>query len=192
MTSPSYLSSERDVKTQNHCGFFNLLLVILVVSNFRLLLDAVSRHGFILTKIATLRDFRIAPLADFPFVSGLLIVQAFVVGAYIIKKILSRNWVNEQVGLALHFVNTCPLAWSWRMVPHQSSRHRRDTDTPGNNNVAEIDLVRARQPRSPHDVSEKHGSNNMLALVKDLDLGDESISVNIVTVVDFIDIFFGS
>jgi diacylglycerol O-acyltransferase-1 len=42
-----------------------------------------------------------------PFLSGLLIVQAFIVGAYSIEKILcQRQYIGEYVGLALHFINT--------------------------------------------------------------------------------------
>jgi diacylglycerol O-acyltransferase-1 len=117
-SNPSYLSSDDnadETKTQNYRGFFNLLLIILVVSNFRLLLDAVSKHGFILSKIYssvqdgvnTWSDSSKSLLIDLPFLSGLLIVQAFIVGAYSIEKILcQRQYIGEYVGLALHFINT--------------------------------------------------------------------------------------
>ena len=102
--SPSYLSSSTD--SQNFRGLFNLLMIILVVSNFRLLLDTVAKHGFILDKLATLKHYKEAPLADFPFISGLLIVQAFIVGAYLIEKMLSKGWVSNQFGTLLHILNT--------------------------------------------------------------------------------------
>ena len=100
--SASYLESN-DETPKNYHGFFNLLLIILLVSNFRLLLDTVSRHGFILHKLPSnpLEGFSEAPLADFPFVSGLLIVQAFVVGAYLIEKMLSRGWISNWLGILL-------------------------------------------------------------------------------------------
>eukprot|EP00571_Detonula_confervacea_P011859 CAMPEP_0172302972 /NCGR_PEP_ID=MMETSP1058-20130122/4593_1 /TAXON_ID=83371 /ORGANISM="Detonula confervacea, Strain CCMP 353" /LENGTH=645 /DNA_ID=CAMNT_0013013643 /DNA_START=63 /DNA_END=1997 /DNA_ORIENTATION=+ len=107
--SPSYLSSE-GADAQNYRGLFNLLLIILVVSNFRMLLDTVSKHGFILDKLTTLKGFSEAPLADFPFVSGLLTVQAFVVVAYLIEKMLSKGWIGNRFGMLLHIVNINALA----------------------------------------------------------------------------------
>ena len=103
--SPSYLSPEV-ADSQNFRGLFNLLMIILVVSNFRLLLDTVAKHGFILDKLATLKHYKEAPLADFPFFSGLLIVQAFIVGAYLIEKSLSKGWVGNRFGTLLHILNT--------------------------------------------------------------------------------------
>ena len=114
--SPSYLSPEGG-DAQNYRGFFNLLLIILVVSNFRLLLDAVSKHGFILDKLASgLNDCSFdSPLDDFPFVSGLFIVQAFIVISYLIEKALSQGWISNAFGMLLHFINTMlRWEWSWR------------------------------------------------------------------------------
>jgi len=107
--TPSYLSD--GAHPQNYRGMFNLLLIILVVSNFRLLLDTVSKHGFILDKLRfSLRGFSEgfseAPLDNFPLISGLLVVQAFVVGAYVIEKALSKGLVSMWFGMLLHFVNT--------------------------------------------------------------------------------------
>lgn len=45
--APSFLSSE--APPQNYRGFFNLGIIILVVSNFRLMLATVRRHGFVVT-----------------------------------------------------------------------------------------------------------------------------------------------
>jgi diacylglycerol O-acyltransferase-1 len=178
MASASYLSSEGGAETQNYRGFFNLLLIILVVSNFRLLLDAVSRHGFILAKIATLKDFRDAPLADFPFVSGLLIVQAFVVGAYVIEGMLCRRWVNERVGIALHFVNTnaslgVVMAIVWYLIDHPVIGAILILQA----TITWLKLISYVHANHDHRTTspEKHGPN-MLALVKDLDPGDSSIS----------------
>jgi diacylglycerol O-acyltransferase-1 len=181
MASPSYLSPEGGVEAQNYRGFFNLLLIILVVSNFRLLVDAVSRHGFILAKIATLKGFRDAPLADFPFVSGLLIVQAFVVGAYVIEWMLCRRWVGERFGLALHFVNTnaslgVVMAIVWYLIDHPVIGAVLILQA----TITWLKLISYVHANHDHRTtatssSEKHGSD-MLALVKDLDPGDASIS----------------
>ena len=106
--APSYLSDGSH--PANYRGMFNLLIIILVVSNFRLLLDTVSKHGFILDLRFSLQGFTEgfseAPLDNFPFISGLLVVQAFVVFAYFIEKALSMGWVLSWFGMLLHFVNT--------------------------------------------------------------------------------------
>ena len=44
--APSVLSPE--APSQNYRGFFNLGIIILIVSNFRLILAAVKKHGFVL------------------------------------------------------------------------------------------------------------------------------------------------
>jgi len=107
--SPSYLSD--GAHPQNYRGMFNLLIIILVVSNFRLLLDTVSKHGFILDELrfslqGFSEGFSEAPLDNFPLISGLLVVQAFVVGAYVIEKALSKGLVSMWFGMLLHFINT--------------------------------------------------------------------------------------
>ena len=119
-SSASYLSPEAS-EGQNYRGLFNLFLIILVVSNFRLLLETVTKHGFILDKLATLKDFNEAPLDDFPFLSGLLIVQCFIVGAYLIEKSLSTGLIGNKIGITLHVVNTnaclgVPMAIVWYLI----------------------------------------------------------------------------
>ena len=101
-SSPSYLSDT--TQNQNFHGFFNLFLLILVLSNFRLILHSVSQHGFFLDTIPSFRDFSEAPL-DFPFASGLLIVQAFIVGAYAIEKMMVLGAFGDDVGVILHIIN---------------------------------------------------------------------------------------
>ena len=107
--APSYLSDGSH--PQNYRGMFNLLIIILVISNFRLLLDTVSKHGFILDELrfslqGFSEGFSEAPLDNFPFISGVLVVQAFVVFAYLIEKALSKGWVPTWFGILLHFINT--------------------------------------------------------------------------------------
>lgn len=101
-SSPSYLSDT--AHNQNFHGFFNLFLLILVLSNFRLILHSVSQHGFFLDKIPSFRDYSEAPL-DFPFASGLLVVQAFVVGAYAIEKMMVLGVFGDDIGVLLHIIN---------------------------------------------------------------------------------------
>jgi len=118
--SPSYLSPEAS-DGQNYRGMFNLLVIILIVSNFRLLIDTISKHGFILDKLATLKDFKDAPLADFPFLSGLMLVQVFIVGAYLIESSLSKGLVGNKFGILFHILNTNALlgveiAIIWKLI----------------------------------------------------------------------------
>ncbi|KAL7471135.1 hypothetical protein ACHAXS_011450 [Conticribra weissflogii] len=58
----------------------------------------------------TLSDFWQAEwsekMVDFPFLSGLLIVQVFVVGSYAIEKMLCQAWIGECFGMVLHMINT--------------------------------------------------------------------------------------
>jgi hypothetical protein len=119
-SNPSYLSE--GAHTQNYHGLFNLFLLILVLSNFRLVLHSVSQHGFFLDKIPSFHDFSEAPL-DFPFVSALLIVQAFVVGAYAIEKLMVVGLIGNRVGILLHFINCnaslgVVMAIVWYLIDH--------------------------------------------------------------------------
>ena len=105
--APSYLSV--DAPVQNYRGFFNLGIIILIVSNFRLMLDTIRRHGFVLMRVAEyIRNFRSIskdPWEDFPFVSGFSLLLIFVLVALGIEKLLSQKRVNETVGMVLHHVN---------------------------------------------------------------------------------------
>jgi diacylglycerol O-acyltransferase-1 len=118
-SNPSYLS---DGSQQNYHGLFNLFLLILVLSNFRLVLHSVSQHGFFLDKIPSFHDFSEAPL-DFPFVSGLLAVQAFIVAAYAIEKLMSLGLIGNKVGIFLHVINCnaslgVVMAIVWYLIDH--------------------------------------------------------------------------
>ncbi|KAL7484237.1 hypothetical protein ACHAW6_009884 [Cyclotella cf. meneghiniana] len=101
-SNPSYLSE--GAHSQNYHGLFNLFLLILLLSNFRLVMHAISQHGFFFDKIPSFYDFSEAPL-DFPFVLGLLVVQAFVLGAYAIEKMMVLGFVGGKFGIVLHVIN---------------------------------------------------------------------------------------
>lgn len=119
-SNPSYLSEGAHV--QNYHGLFNLFLLILVLSNFRLVLHSITQHGFFLDKIPSFHDFSEAPL-DFPFVSGLLVVQAFVAAAYVIEKLLALGFLGNRLGICLHFLNCnaslgVVMAIVWYLIDH--------------------------------------------------------------------------
>lgn len=75
VAEPSYLSAEAPL--QNYRGFFNLAMIILVVSNFRLILHTVKRHGFVFDDLPRWKDFRNSndPWEDFPLIYGFLLLQ---------------------------------------------------------------------------------------------------------------------
>jgi hypothetical protein len=100
--APSYLSGE--APTQNYRGFFNLGIIILVVSNFRLILATIQAHGFVVTHyIEHWKDFqsiRNNPWIDKnAFVSGFILQLTFLVTGFGIEWGLSRKRVNETVGM---------------------------------------------------------------------------------------------
>jgi diacylglycerol O-acyltransferase-1 len=113
--APSYLSVEAD--RQNFRGFLNLGVLILIVSNFRLLLDTVRKNGFIVTKFMVpakqdLFEFcasllRGDPLVEqFPLISGGLLMFGSVLLSLGIEWLLSRQKLKNSVGMILHHINT--------------------------------------------------------------------------------------
>ncbi len=110
-TEASYLSSEAPM--QNYRGLLNLGLIILFVSNFRILLSTMRQYGSVLTygflsrgdgeelSAMTWRD-----VIDMRFEASMTLLNVFVVGAYLIEKITSRELWDERVGIFLHVINT--------------------------------------------------------------------------------------
>ncbi|KAL7533971.1 hypothetical protein ACHAWF_004681 [Thalassiosira exigua] len=180
---PSYLSPE-EADHRNYRGMFNLLVICLVVSNFRLLQEAVNHHGSVLDKLLdALRAFswekwlELRPY-DFPFLTGLLVVQATIVGTYVIEKALSRGWVGEWLGMSLHFLITnaslgSALVIVWCLI-----------DYPGAGAVLVMQatitwLKLISYVHANHDyrtASSADGHLAMLALVEDLDAEERSAS----------------
>lgn len=107
LAAPSYLSV--DAPKQNYRGFLNLLFIILVVSNFRLALNAIQQHGFVLWQIidsfSDVKDLKQDPWEHFPYISGLFVLIAFVNISYVIEVLLSRRQIPESIGMILHYVN---------------------------------------------------------------------------------------
>jgi len=106
---PSYLSS--DAPIQNYRGMLNLFFIMLVLSNFRLLLATFQRHGFVLGDIfgemkrgAYLSSEN--PWTETPFVAGFLLQLFFTIAAFGIEWLLSRKLiVSEGIGMILHHTN---------------------------------------------------------------------------------------
>uniref|UniRef100_A0A7S3Q517 diacylglycerol O-acyltransferase n=1 Tax=Chaetoceros debilis TaxID=122233 RepID=A0A7S3Q517_9STRA len=120
-SEPSYLSDEAPM--QNYRGLLNLALIILVFSNFRILLSTTREYGFVLTHLHpnNARNFVFYSWEDilnFPLVYGMALLNVFVVFAYCIELYTSRKIVSERFGTILHIINTnaalfIPIAIIW-------------------------------------------------------------------------------
>lgn len=105
--APSYLSVEAPV--QNYRGFFNLGVLMLIVSNIRLLVASVRKHGFVVTAffdhIKQLSHIQRDPWEEFPFVTGFLLQLVFITNAFCIEWLLSRRRLYSGLGTFLHHAN---------------------------------------------------------------------------------------
>jgi len=177
-SSPSYLSKE-SAHNQNYRGFFNLGMIVLVVSNYRLLIEAVRKHGFIWNELTKLNhDYMKASLSDklflFPFVSGISFVQIIIFQTYVIETLLGRHIVCERLGMILHFVNTnlslgvvCAIVW-----------HLIDSPFVGAGLVMQatvtwLKLISYVHANQDYRLTNSHGTT--LAMVKDLDDEDARV-----------------
>jgi len=104
---PSYLSDEAPM--QNYRGLLNLALIILVISNFRILLATMQEYGFVLTHGFGVRgsvENASWTDVDYPLVIGLGLLNVFVIVAYLIESMLSRKILSNGFGVTLHVINT--------------------------------------------------------------------------------------
>ena len=120
-SGPSLLSS--DGPPQSFRGFFNLAMIVLVVSNFRLLLSTVGAFGSIFMRLKELPMTFVeteAPWKDAPFLAGFLFFKLSVIITYGIELLLSKGTLTEGLGMTLHygnihifFLSTVTIVWSW-------------------------------------------------------------------------------
>ena len=118
-SAPSYLSTEGP--TQSYRGFFNLALILLVVSNFRLLLDTVKTEGFILAQLPHIPRLARDPWDDSPLFSGFLLLQVFIVTTFVIERMLSKRLLGEGFGMFWHYANAhacllVSIAVAWNFI----------------------------------------------------------------------------
>jgi len=123
-STPSYLSAE--AKIQNYRGFFNLAMIVLVVSNFRLIQGTIRHHGNVLEQM-TLMDWSKVldhPFTEGPFVVGFLMLQVLIINTFVVEWLLSRYKIGEKLGMTMHFVNThaalfgsCAFVWTYMDDP---------------------------------------------------------------------------
>ena len=127
--APSLLSME--APAQNYRGLFNLGIIILVVSNFRLMLGTVRRHGFVLTRlwhhlgssmVHVAPDFRRRDSwEEFPFVTGFALQLVFITIGFFIEWLLSKKRIGSRLGMVLHHINAhsalfLPMAIVWHWI----------------------------------------------------------------------------
>lgn len=106
--APSYLSAE--APKQNYRGLFNLAMIILVVANFRLIIETIRVHGLAIfnadSYVTDLKNnFSQDPWRNFPVMTGFLMMQAFLIAGFVIEWLLSRNFISERLGMTFHNVN---------------------------------------------------------------------------------------
>jgi len=118
---PSLLSSE--APRQNYRGFLNLGFIILIISNFRLMVDTIRRNGSILTHYSNWSDIVIlSPIENYPTVFGLAVIQVFLVLTYFTELFLSKHMISEKLGMMVHFVIISlslivPIIYTWYFIP---------------------------------------------------------------------------
>lgn len=174
---PSFLSDE--APSQNFRGLLNLALIVLVVSNFRLILDTVQTHGFVLANVRgiDLEEWRHAPLTVSPFLSGAALLVLSILLGCVIENLLSRKHVGEWLGMILHLANANVLAF---LMPAWIVWTLIDRPAVGafllvHATITWMKLISYAHANSDYRTSpESHTAT--LALLKDLDAGSSEIS----------------
>ena len=102
---PSYLSLEAPV--QNYRGLFNLGVIILAVSNIRLIMVSVKNHGLVIPNfLHSFDDWqRKDPWEDFPFITGFLLQVVFVLLGLGIELLIVHRYIPNTFGILLHHLN---------------------------------------------------------------------------------------
>lgn len=167
--APSCLSPEGP--PQSYRGFFNLAILLLVVSNFRLLLETIRTYGSIVTRIQELPDDMIEqPWKDIPYLAGFLYFELFVLSTYLIEVLLSRKTLKEGLGMALHYINihffflsTLAIVWFYIENPIVGGI------LTGSAIILYTKLISYVQANQDYRLSESYKAT--LALVEDLDPG---------------------
>ena len=121
---PSYLSDEAPM--QNYRGLLNLGIIILVISNFRILLMTMREYGFVVfdwmkTMESASTYWKAVSTVEFPLLSGLGILFFFVNYAYAIELATSKKWWAEWFGVLMHVINVVgalvvPTAIVWYQI----------------------------------------------------------------------------
>jgi diacylglycerol O-acyltransferase-1 len=101
-------------------------MIILVLSNFRLILHTIRRHGFVFSNLPRWVDLRHSddPWEEFPLIYGFLLLQLFIIAAFVIERLLCLGKFNELVGMTMHHLNahlclasSCFIVWNFIEKP---------------------------------------------------------------------------
>jgi len=82
---------------------------LLVISNFRLILDTIRLHGLaVLSSNSYIKNmsqtYNEDPWRDFPFVTGFLMLHCFLMASFAVEWLLSRHKISERLGMTFHNV----------------------------------------------------------------------------------------
>jgi diacylglycerol O-acyltransferase-1 len=181
--APSYLSVE--APAQNYRGFFNLLVIILGISNFRLILAAIHKHGFVFSGVLQhardLSHISRDPWEEFPFVSGFLLQLVFITVTFAIEWLLSRKKLSESVGMILHQINAhSAIAVSTAIVWNFINKPATGVMLLSHATITWMKLISYYHANEDYRLSANKAGGDYhtatLALVEDLDEVDEHIS----------------
>lgn len=182
-SGPSYLSVEAPV--QNYRGLLNLGVIILVVSNVRLILATIQVHGFVfsglLQHVGGLQHISSDPWEEFPFVSGCLLLLLFVVMGFAIEWMLGHKKMTESVGIILHQINAhSTLAISIAIVWNFIESPAAGAVLLGHATITWMKLLSYIHANEDYRLSvNKSGGDThkaTIALIENLDSGDEDIT----------------
>jgi len=102
----SILSADSTV--QNYGGFFNLGVIILVVQNFRLIIENSLKYGLLLgtPSFGELQAWTSFNPVKWPCTTGFLLMQVHLLSALWIEKRASQGKISEFIAVALTVLNT--------------------------------------------------------------------------------------
>jgi hypothetical protein len=174
-SDPSYLSPEGP--PQSFRGFFNLAMIVLVVSNFRLLLSTIGTYGSIFSRFKELPLMFAEteePWKNAPILAGFLLFELCVIITYGIELLLSKESLKEGVGMTLHYVNIhtffvsiMAIVWEWIDNPIIGGM------LTGSAIILYLKLISYVQANQDYRLSDSYKTS--LTLVEDLDPGAAEI-----------------
>ena len=107
VAAPSYLSEEAPV--QNYRGLLNLAVILLVVSNARLLIESYRNYGdgLVWASLQHVSSFAASgdKWGEFPFLTGVAVLGMACLQCFVIEYLLSRRRLWNSVGMTLHQFN---------------------------------------------------------------------------------------
>ncbi|KNC51216.1 diacylglycerol O-acyltransferase 1 [Thecamonas trahens ATCC 50062] len=115
MASP--LSSDT-AYVYSYRGFRNLALLILVVSNLRLVIENVTKYGLLVDVWSILVGIATQDFSSWPTASMAIGLSVFIAAAWVIELLASGSWLPSGVASLAHAVNVAaslaiPCLWIW-------------------------------------------------------------------------------